>query len=256
MNSRYNFNFFQKVFAVNFSLLLFFSFTGNNAEAPSKTIILIPYQKIMHLSDADEDIADNSKINVRLVKLLMRNSVTEQITFALRDQIGVRLLSETGTSRERDDLDNFLSSEILFLSDSDSVNPSLTADTSNGSNPYFNVFRKNKSPDYNSSFMNVSLSKPVLFQKLSNDYDTDYFLVLTQLEIKTHYNDCIDIANKIYRREFRLHYAFFDAAGNLARGGYVSAYAGSDMNSITRITGNVFPELVKKVSDKVKTLIK
>ena len=242
--------------AVIFSLFIFFSFNGKEPGSPSKTIIIIPYQRTMHISDADADIAEVSRLSVRQVRLLLRASVSEKISFAIRDNFGVRLLTEMGAAREKDDLGNFYDSENFVLSKLESESSAATADTAPGSNPYFSIFKKNNSADYNSSYMNVSMSKPVLLQKLANDYEADYFLVMTQLEIKTNYNECIDIASGIYRREFRLHYAVFDAGGNQSGGGYASVETGSDMNSVNKITANVFPELVKKVCSNVSLLIK
>ncbi|MBK5284155.1 MAG: hypothetical protein JJE25_02040 [Bacteroidia bacterium] len=233
-----------------------YSFTEKKSDNPSKTILLIPYQTVMHLSDADADIAEYSKINVRQVRVKIRNSVTEQLSLSLRENYLVRMLTESGTKKERNDLDDFLSAENFHLGKIDAANQDMTADTSRGNNPYFSFIKKNNSTDYNSSYMNVSFSKPVFLQKLANNYEADYFVVLTQFEIKTHYNECIDVANRIFRREFRLHYAVFDAGGNPIGGSYASSDADSDMNSVNKITGNIFPELVKKVCDKVALSIK
>jgi hypothetical protein len=72
-------------------------------------------------------------------------------------------------------------------------------------------------------------------------------VVLTQFEIKTHYNECIDIANRVFRREFLMHFSVFDAQGNQTGGTAVSYDADSNINSINKITASVFPELVEKI---------
>ena len=255
MNISNSSNRFLKFFGLFFLLLIVFSFQEKQSGAPSKTIIVIPYQRMMHISDADAEIADVSKISVKQVRIHMRNSITEKISFALRDNFGVRLLTEIGTTREKDDLNNFYDSENFSLCKMEAANQTANSNADGRNNPYFSIFKKNNSIDYNASYMNVSLSKPVLFQTIANDYEADYFLVLTQLEIKTHYDECFNIADKIFRRELRLHYAFFDAGGNQLGGSYASIEAASDMNTINRITQDVFPLLVKKVSDKVSMLI-
>lgn len=255
MNSRFAFNIFLKVFALSIPVLLFLSFTGKKFDAPSKTIILIPYQRTMHLSDADAEIAEHSKIGFKQVRIQMRNSITEKISFALRDNYGVRLLMEIGTPKEKNDLQNFYDSENLFLSKRESVNPVMTADTSN-SNSFFGIFKESSKPDYNSSYMNVTLSKPILFQTIANDYEADYFLVLTQLEIITHHDECIDIASRIFRREFRLHYAVFDAGGNQLDGNYASADIGSGVKNINQFSESVFSDIVRKVRNDVALSVK
>ncbi len=223
------------------------SFTTVFSGDPSKTIILIPYQPMMHLSDADADIAEHSKINVRQVRTLMRNALTENLVQHLREGFYVRMLTEAGTAKEKDDLNNFYDSENFYLSSRDTNARTSASASADSENPYFGIFKKSSHPDYASSYMNVALSKPVLFKELSASYKAGYFLVLTQFEIKTHYNECIDIPNRVFRREFLVHFSVFDAGGKQTGGTAVSVDAGSDANNINKITGDVFPGLIEKV---------
>lgn len=255
MNSVFNLDFLRKLFALSIPILLFVSFTSKKSGEPSKTIILIAYQRMMHLSDADAEIAEHSKLSIKQLRMHMRNFLTEKMSVALRDQYGVRMLTEIGTAKEKNDLQNFYDSENLSLSSKGSTGEVASADTS-GKSHYFNIFKENKKPVYDKSYMNVSLSKPILFQTIANDYDADYFLVLTQLEIKTHYDECIDIASRIFRREFRLHYAVFDAGGNQTGGNYVSADLGSGVKNINQISESVFADLVRKVKAEVSTVLR
>src|SRR5204863_3164440 len=182
------------------------SFTTAFHRDNSKTILFIPYQPMMHLSDADAEIAENSKVSVRQVRVLMRNALNEKLTLRLRENFYVRQLLEIGTTNEKDDLNNFYDSEGFYLSSRDTTKKNSETVVASSDNPYFGIFGKSSRPDYAFSYMNVSLSKPVLFKELSESYEANYFVVLTQLEIKTHYNECIDIANRVFRREFLVHF--------------------------------------------------
>jgi hypothetical protein len=255
MNSVFTFDFLRKLFALSIPVLLFVSFTSKKPGEPSKTVILIPYQRMMHLSDADDEIAEHSKLGIKQLRMHMRNFLTERMSVALRDQYTVRMLTEAGTAKEKNDLQNFYDTGNYFLSGKGSSSDVAAADSSQ-KHPYFSIFKENKKPVYDESYMNVSLSKPILFQTIANDYDADYFLVLTQLEIKTHYDECIDIASRIFRREFRLHYAVFDAGGNQLGGSYASADLGSGVKNINQISESVFADLVRKVKDDVVSVIR
>lgn len=156
-----------------------------------------------------------------------------------------------GTAKEKDDLNNFYDSEGFYLSSPDTSRRNFINVFADSENPYFSIFKENSSPDYASSYMNVSLSKPVLFKELSAEYQADYFVVLTQFEIKTHYNECIDISNRIFRREFLVHFSVFDAEGRQTGGTAVSHDTGSDINSVNKIAYSVFPELVEKICTHV-----
>jgi len=223
----------------------------NASPGTSKTILFIPYQPIMHLSDADADIAEYSGINVRQVKVVLRNNLTQRLLLRLREDFYVRQLTEMGTTKEKDDLNNFYDSENFYLSSCDTSRKNSTNDIASSENPYFGIFQKNSSLNYASSYMNVSLGKPVLFKELSAEYEANYFLVLTQFEIKTHYNECVDIANHVSHREFLVHFSVFDAEGNQTGGTAVSYDAGSDITGVNKISDTVFPELVEKIFAQV-----
>lgn len=230
------------------------SFTNVAPGGLSKTILLIPYQPVMHLSDADADLAESSKINVPLARVLMRNALIDRLALQLREDFYVKQLTEMGTAKEKDDLNNFYDSESYYLSSRDTGKKNSSNDVASSDNPFFGIFKEKHVPDYASSYMNVSLSKPVLFKELSADYKADYFVVLTQFEIKTHYNECIDIANRIFRREFLVHFAVFDAEGKQVGGTAVSYEVSSDVNSVNKITYDVFPELVTKICSHVSAV--
>ncbi|MFM7078973.1 MAG: hypothetical protein ACKOYC_04180, partial [Bacteroidota bacterium] len=87
-----------------------------------------------------------------------------------------------------------------------------------------------------------------LFRKMKNKYNVDYFVFLTQLEIKTNYSSCMDIAKKIYRREIMLHFTIYDAGGNVVAGSYATAHIPSDRNEASMISGQCFPELAKYIA--------
>ena len=44
---------------------------------------------------------------------------------------------------------------------------------------------------------------------LSEKYGTDIFVFMSQLEIKTNYDDCLNLALKIYQREIKVHFAIY-----------------------------------------------
>lgn len=240
-----------KIAFISLVVAALYSFTNKAYVEPSKTIVLIPYQPMMYLSDADADIAAHSRINVRQVRSMLRNALTERMARLLREDFYVRSLTEAGTAEEKDDLSNFYDSESFYLSSLNSDRKLLASDSTHFSNPFFSIFRESSAPKYSSSYMNVSLAKPALFLELSAKYEADYFLVLTQLEIKTHYNECIDIANRVFRREFLVHFAIFDSHGNQQGGTAVSCEGGSDINTVGKITYDIFPGLIGKVCGHV-----
>ena len=95
--------------------------------------------------------------------------------------------------------------------------------------------------------MNIKLSHPELLTKLSEKYGTDLFVFLNQFEMKTHYDDCLDLALKIYKRELKVHYSIFDATGKQLYGDVAVVYFPSNSNDIIEIMSRNFP----KISDYI-----
>src|SRR5689334_17285574 len=138
---------FLKTIFLFTGIIILSSFRGDN----SKTILFVPYQPMMHLSDADAEIAENSKVNVRQVRVLMRNALNEKLTRRLRENFYVRQLLEIGTADEKDDLNNFYDSESFYLSSRDTTKKSAGTEVASTDNPYFGIFGKSSRPDYASS---------------------------------------------------------------------------------------------------------
>jgi len=223
------------------------SFTNTCEVGPGKTILFIPYQPMMHLSDADADIAKHSGIKVPQARVQMRDALKERLMLRMQENFSVKELAETGTYTEENNLNDFYDLEGFYLSSLDTDKKNSATILADAENPYFGIFKGKTSPDYASSYMNVALRKPALFQKLASEYEAEYFVVLTQFEIKTYYGECINIANRVFRREFLVHFAVFNAQGEQTGGTAVSYEAGSDVNTVNKISADVFPGLAEKV---------
>ena len=98
-------------------------------------------------------------------------------------------------------------------------------------------------------YMNAVVSKPQdLFKELYDQYQADIFVFITQMEIKTNYSSCMDIANKIYRREVMVHFTIYNKEGQLLAGSYATSFFPSNSNNSNTIIGDCFPELGRYVA--------
>jgi len=86
-----------------------------------------------------------------------------------------------------------------------------------------------------------------LLRMLSEKYGTDLFVFLNQFEIKTNYNDCLDLALKIYRRQFKVHYSIYDGNGKQLYGDVAVV----DFPSNTNDTSEIIKENFQKIADAI-----
>ena len=101
-------------------------------------------------------------------------------------------------------------------------------------------------------YMKAVISKPGMLTELASKYHFDLFVFVTQMEIKTNYASCMDIANKIYKREVILHFTVYDKSGTLLVGNFAQSFFPSNSNNAYTISGNCFPQVAQGIIDSLK----
>ncbi len=86
---------------------------------------------------------------------------------------------------------------------------------------------------------------------MTDKYQADLFLFVNMMEVKTRYDQCIDLENKNYQREFSIHYTVYDKNGKLVVGNVITLLYPSKSNNINAIIEKNFAILPAEI---VKTL--
>ena len=107
-----------------------------------------------------------------------------------------------------------------------------------------------------SKFMNAEISDTAFYHHLLSEYQSNYMVSINQMEIKTNYSSCIDIANKVYRREVILHYSIYNEKGIVIDGNFLVAYFPSNSNKDTDIAERTFPELAEMLKSQLQSIVK
>lgn len=104
-----------------------------------------------------------------------------------------------------------------------------------------NTTSKFKVPEKQIEYMNVHVQNNEIFQYLNEKYGTDLFVFINMFEIKTDYENCVDLQSKRYGRELTVHFSIFDKTGKQIYGDKVSVQYDSSTNDITEIIKSNFP---------------
>jgi hypothetical protein len=166
------------------------------------SVMLIPYDPRFYLSDADKEISEESKKNPTLIRSRM-HSRSEWYTYrAIRRKYPTVSLLQNDTIEAYIEAAGSLFSNTNFNYAKSMVKPPETV-----SNVYVKKQEKEVADsriasqylneDSHAQFMKADFKKKEILEKLYNQFGTDLFVFLTQLEIKTNYKSCLDIANKI-----------------------------------------------------------
>ncbi len=217
------------------------------------SVMLVPYDPRFYLSDSDREIAEVSKKSPELIRKRM-HSRAEWYTYKAikRKYPAVSLL-------QNDTIEAYIEAAEALFSNSNllyakpvldapaalqlSLNKEVNKDAvdSRTATKYLNENGR-------SQFMKADFRKKEVLESLYKQFGTDLFVFLTQLEIKTNYKNCLDIANKIYQREVMLHFTVYDRSGKLIGGNYAVAFIPSDVNNIDDIITTCFPELGEAIA--------
>jgi len=217
------------------------------------SVMLIPYDPRFYLSDADKEISEATKKDLSLIRRTM-HSRSEWYTYrAIRKKYpAVSLL-------QNDTIEAYIEAagSLFGNSNFEYAKPMVKAPATTGMKYNKNQERENDdsriasqylNEDGKVQFMKAEFKKKEILNGLYEKFGTDLFVFLTQLEIKTNYKSCLDIANKIYQREVMLHFTVYDKTGKLVGGNYAVAFIPSDVNNMDEIIAKCFPELAEGIA--------
>ncbi len=100
-------------------------------------------------------------------------------------------------------------------------------------------------------FAALHLRDQKILPYLSNKYQVDLFLFLTEMDIENDLSDQLALANNRYNRKLRIHYAVVNKEGKVISKGIVQTAFSNKENSIKLIKSKYFPVLAEKLIAKL-----
>ncbi len=251
----------QRIFIITLTCYVQFSFAQQKNTSDTlmaHKVMLIPYDPRYYLSDADRDIAEQSKQDALKIRADFRHSIDRNVQRAIRGSYEcISLLNDTADALE-ETMNYVLGRTGYRFEKAIPITPKPVEDNTSvkkikDPNPKEHEDSKTASQyipvKHDAMYMNAVVGKSQdLFKELYEQYQADIFVFLTQMEIKTNYKSCLDIANKIYRREVMLHFTIYNKEGRLLAGSYATSYFPSDSNNSNKIIGECFPELARYIA--------
>ena len=228
-----------------------------------KRVLVIPFDPYLYFSDADDEIAAASKINRTRVRMAFRrrlNAYLEPKGFETIHLLGGNIKDSTT------DL-NLAYGSITYTYDN--VTMKAVRNPSTETNPPMGKNKKMTNRDMELSLTAASLQSrsmlakdegkdfavkikdPNFFAIFNSKYHPDYYIFVSQFEVKTNYENCLDRARQNYERNFVTHFSIFDHKGNLISGGRVKNQYESNNNRIEKILADNIPAIAEKIMDEL-----
>lgn len=232
-------------------LLVSFSLIGQtNDSLPERkiSVMVIPYMPAMHLSDADQDIAEESQMDISEVRAEFRKGIIRKMNQRFVEVYDAQVPNESFVSSNTGDIDMIYHS-LAFESDSTSPmkNPKKFAVVDTAI-----TGKKTKKKDIDKTYINAVPRDPQLLPDFAKKYNVDYFVMLNEFDIKTHFDDCIDLAMKIYRRDLKIHYTIYNHRGEALYGDVAVVHFPSNENNVDKIVEQNFGKVADYVFNSLK----
>jgi hypothetical protein len=239
-------------------LVLIIAFQRLDAQIGHK-ILILPFNPELYLSDAEQDLILHNKKSPELYRQFFRSSLDLKILGEVKSIVPAYSIMQDTSLGAREELSLFYSQ--CGYKYENPIGPSRNKEKDEKKKSGLLKKKEEEVPSFittrgDAKFMNAEISDTSFYGYLMSQYDADIALSINQFEIKTNFNSCIDIANKIYRRELIIHYTIFDRTAKIVAGNYAVAYFPSNSNKDSEIAEITFSEVAKEIREHISVIIK
>ena len=253
----------MKKFFLPAILLLFFCRSVSFAQDSIRyhRLLILPCNPEMYLSDAEHDIMQQTNKTPDEYRLYFRKALDLKIAAELETIIPCVNLLQDSSAKAKDNILHFYGQAGYLYKKPVGIKVNREEASNEKVKKSNTLFSQHEAPKYlttkgDANYFACEISDTSFYKKLVKTYDSDLVLSINQFEIRTNYNSCMDIANKIYKRELLIHYSLMDGEGKLLAGNFAMAFFPSNTNRPEDIAEQTFPKLALELKNQVKTLLK
>lgn len=211
-----------------------------------KRILIIPFDPYLYFSDADMEIAKQSKLEHTKIRQAFRrrlNALLEPQGYETVHLLGGRIKdSLTDLNRVYKNV-SYNYQDVLYNPNAQMQRVQTTQGQIKEADKT-HVVKETNDPLGNSraslakdegKYYGVKVSDPNFFPYFNSKYKIDYYIFVNQFEVKTNYATCLDRTTKNYERNFITHFSIFDNTGKQVAGNRIKIYYESNENNIQKI---------------------
>lgn len=240
---------------ISYILLIIIGFSNLQAQS----IMLIPLEQNMIFNDSESEMQKDNEMKISDIRFMFQNAINTNLNAQIIDEkkMQTRNLFLDSSKEVQRDLQLLYNSVSLGKAD----NPEFVQQQKK---PFYvkikeKVNRMKDDDEANTEEIGIVKDKPLeifinanvrnknTFTKLSQKYNTNYFVFVNQLELRTQYKSCLDRSVRLFERDYDLHYTVIDAEGNQVAGGVSTIHVNKNTNDVEEIVTKYFPKLVDKV---------
>jgi hypothetical protein len=248
----------KKITVILTLLLLQFTVFAQQDSGKHVKVLIVPYQTMMHFSDADEDISRFSNKNIGQVRNQLRLDLESNVYHQLLSSFDAISLLRANTTNGEADLNKIYAAthyQVYSKQAQDEYHTGKQSTMTTSLKQFTNSFKHTSAKQTfwtsDSSVMLGVIQNKDLFHYLHKKYDEQYILFLTQFEINTNNKNSIEWVKQDYKREYTVHYNLFDYSGALIRAETITIKAGNE-NTLEEIKKQYLIVLAQKLKEIIQ----
>lgn len=227
----------------------------------TKRILVIPFDPYLYFSDADDEIAAVSHISRTKVRQAFRrrlNAYLEPKGYETIHLLGGQVKDSTTDLNRIYSSISYTYDNVMMtgLRTEEQTRPQTgtgsgtlkkgTKNESSSPHPPSLESRASLAKD-DGKYFAVKIKDPNFFPFFDGKYKPDYYIFVSQFEVKTNYENCLDRARQNYERNFVTHFSIFDKTGTQISGGRLKSNYESGTNSIEKILADNIPAIAERI---------
>jgi hypothetical protein len=226
-----------------------------------KSVLVIPFESKMYLSDIDRDLAQKNEMNFQEIKAKFRAALDREIFIALKAYYNPLSFYSFEPKESRAEL-AYIYNSIGFKYE---VMPEeVVVEKESAGKKLLNKFKKKEKEeeyieagiqngeiisqvDNREKYMKTKIANEKLLLNLNKKFSASHYVFINQLDIKRSADMRYVAAEEQYKREIKVHYTIFDNAGKEVSSGAIKSRFASGQNDIDKIIKVQFPLIAQRI---------
>ena len=239
-------------------LLVLVSVFSNGQDSASTKILLLPFNPDMYLSDIEQDIIQNTRMNPDEYRAYFRRALDSKIQGELKSyRPTVSLMGDQEGDDKKELREFYAQAGYSYL---EPLGKGVGKVSEKKKSLFDKKSAEEKAPLYittrgDDKFLNAAVTNNEFFNGLLSSNGCNYVVSINQFEIKTNYSACIDLSRKLYRRELIIHYSIWNANAKLISGNFLVVYFPSDVNKPQELVEKTYKSIAEALLQQVKEAI-
>lgn len=235
------------------------------AETYKPSVLVIPFESKMYLSDIDRDLAQKNELNFQDIKAKFRAALDREIFIALKkhyNPLSFYSIEPSESKKELAYIYNSIGYKYEVLPEEEVVEKQTVGKKLIGKfkkkekeEKYIEAGIQNgqvvSQVDNREKYMKTKITNEKLLASLGTKFNASNYIFVNELDIKRAANDVYEASEEQYKREIKVHYTIFDNKGKEVSSGAIKSRFPSGQNDIDKIISVHFPLIAERIVSKL-----